>query len=63
MRPDQIAQAVRSACLRAANEAYEDAAIQGLCTEGRWEAAIGAIQSLDFHQVVQELEQATKTSV
>ena len=39
--------AVRDACSRAAAAAYEDAGVQGLCDEGRWEAALGAIRSLD----------------
>jgi DNA-binding transcriptional MocR family regulator len=39
--------AVRNACVAVALQAWEDAGIQGLCAEGRWEAAIGAIRSLD----------------
>jgi len=41
-------EAVREACIRAAVDAYEDAGIQGLCAEGRWEAAIAAIRRLDL---------------
>jgi hypothetical protein len=52
----QLAEAVRSACVRVAVEAYEDAGLQGLCEEGRWEAAIGALQSLDLRKLSQELE-------
>ncbi len=33
----KVAEVVRSACLEAALEAYEDAGISGLCAEGRWE--------------------------
>ncbi len=40
-------EAVRAACVAAALQAYEDAAIQGLCAEGCWEAAVGAMRSLD----------------
>ncbi len=36
--------------------AYEDAGVQGLCEEGRWEAAIGALQSLDLRKLVQDFE-------
>ncbi|MCM5572303.1 PLP-dependent aminotransferase family protein [Burkholderiaceae bacterium FT117] len=39
---------VREACLAAALEAWEDAGMRGLCAEGRWEVAIGAIRSLDL---------------
>lgn len=38
----------RQACLAAALEAYEDAGLQGLCAEGRWERAIDAIRTLDL---------------
>ena len=49
-RTDFIAtlEAVRTAFLDAALRAYEDASIQGLCEEGRWEAAIGAVRALDL---------------
>lgn len=52
----QLAEAVRAACVRAAATAYEDAGIQGLCGEGRWEAAVGALQSIDLHKLIKELE-------
>jgi len=47
-------EAVRRACIEAALAAYEDAGISGLCAEGRWEAAVGAIQSLDLNRVAAE---------
>lgn len=52
--PDQelqrtrLAEAVRQACIDAALEAHEHAGIAGLCQEGRWEAAIEAVRSLDL---------------
>lgn len=48
----ELAQLVREACVRAALEAYEDAGISGLCQEGRWEVAVGAMRSLDVKQLV-----------
>ena len=48
----KIAELVRSACLEAALEAYEDAGISGLCAEGRWEYAIQAIRLLDLEVVL-----------
>src|SRR4051794_40289179 len=42
----KLAEGVRSACLRAALDAYEDAGLRGLCAEGRWECALDAIRSL-----------------
>jgi DNA-binding transcriptional MocR family regulator len=41
------AQTVRDACVAVAQAAWEDAGVRGLCADGRWEAAIGAIRSLD----------------
>jgi hypothetical protein len=42
---------VRAACLDAAITAYDDAGIRGLCAEGRWEAAVGAIRRLNLSNV------------
>lgn len=56
MNTIELVEAVRSACLRTATAAYEDAGIQGLCAEGRWEAAVSAIQSLDLCELVKEHE-------
>ena len=39
-------EAVRQACIAAALAAYEDAGVQGLCHEGRFETAISAIRQL-----------------
>lgn len=52
MTDAELMEAVRRACIEAALAAYEDAGVSGLCAEGRWEAAVGAIQSLDLKQVV-----------
>ena len=48
----QVAETVRAACLKAAQEAYENAGISGLCEAGRWECAVAAIQSLDLEAVI-----------
>jgi hypothetical protein len=42
-----LAEAVRRALLAAGEAAYEDAGIQGLCAEGRWEAAVAAMRAVD----------------
>lgn len=56
MNPDprQLAERVRHALLGAALSAYEDAAVQGLCCEGAWEVAVGAMRALDLSGVVTE---------
>ena len=49
----RIAEAIRAACLVAALEGYEDASMRGLCHEGAWECAIGAIQSLNVKRILE----------
>lgn len=41
----------RAALLRAAEDAYEDAGVRGLCVEGRWECALAAIRDLDLRNL------------
>lgn len=43
----RLAASVRDACAAAFAEAYEEAGMLGLCAEGRLEAAVGAVRSLD----------------
>lgn len=49
-----LAEAVRDACINAAKAGYENAAMAGLCHDGAWEAAIGAIEMLDMDAVIDE---------
>ena len=48
----RVAEAVRGACIAAALAGYENAAISGLCHEGAWEAAIGAMRMLDVEKLI-----------
>ena len=41
------ADAAKEALITVAIRAWEDAGLSGLCAEGRWEAAIGAIRAWD----------------
>ncbi len=50
----RLAETVRAACLDAAIKSYEQASISGLCGEGAWEAARGAIQALDLKRLVEK---------
>jgi len=50
-----VAEAVRRACAEAAEGAYEDAGIRGLCAEGRWEVALEAIRRVDVEAVVRDV--------
>ena len=48
----RLAEAIRIACLEAALESYEDASMRGLCHEGAWECAIGAIRTLNVRRIL-----------
>jgi hypothetical protein len=47
---------IRDACLEAVLQAYEDAGVQGLCAEGRWEVAVGALRTLDLAPLLREFQ-------
>lgn len=51
----QIAEHVRAALIEAAKCAYEDAGISGLCAEGRWENALGALQTFDLQGLLKKV--------
>lgn len=53
---NRIAEAVRQACVEAALTAYEDAGMDGLCHEGRWECAVDAMRALNVAAIVEWLE-------
>ncbi len=55
---EDLAKLIRKACLDAVLQAYEDAGIQGLCAEGRWEAAISALRTVELAPLLRELQQA-----
>ena len=40
MELEDLAKRIREACLETVLQAYEDAGMQSLCAEGRWEAAV-----------------------
>jgi len=50
--PRQLAEAVRTACIQAALDAYEEGGVLGLCAEGRWEYAISTLRQLDVAAVL-----------
>lgn len=52
----RLARAVRDACLKAAQEGYERAAISGLCEDGALEAALSAIQMIDLEAIARSEE-------
>jgi len=58
----RIAEAVRAACLAAALENYEEASMRGLCHEGAWECAVGAIRSLNVKHLLEHRQSDDRTS-
>jgi hypothetical protein len=50
----RVAEAIRAACLNAALESYEEAGIRGLCHEGAWECAVGAIRGLNVRRILEQ---------
>ncbi len=44
---DALPVAIRQAFVEAAARAWDDAGLAGLCAEGRWEAALQALRSVD----------------
>ncbi len=57
-----LAEAIREACVQAALDAYENARMDGLCHDGAWEVAIGAIQRLNVARLVQEEQREYRSS-
>jgi hypothetical protein len=54
---EDLAKRIREVCLDAVVQAYEDAGMQGLCAEGRWEAAVDALRTVDLAPLVREFQQ------
>ena len=52
--PSDLAEQVRAAVLAAALAAYEDAGMRGVCAEGAWEVALGAMRTLDLSRLVNQ---------
>ncbi|HET9727153.1 MAG TPA: hypothetical protein VFP28_09590 [Gemmatimonadales bacterium] len=54
MDPDlrELTEQVRAALIAAALAAYDEAGMRGLCAEGAWEVAVGAMRSFDLSHIV-----------
>ncbi len=52
----EIAECVRAACRKSAQDAYERALADGLCAEGAFEVAMDSIQSLDITALLRQGE-------
>jgi hypothetical protein len=58
MDVEDLAKRIRETCIEVVLQAYEDAGIQGLCAEGRWEAAVGALRTVDLAPLLRELKRS-----
>jgi hypothetical protein len=59
---EDLAKRIRDACIEAVLQAYEDAGVQGLCAEGRWEAAVSALRAVELAPLLREFKQASGDS-
>ena len=57
MDVEDLAKRIREVCLDALLQAYEDAGMQGFCAEGRWEAAVDALRTVDLAPLLREFQQ------
>lgn len=57
-----IAEKIRAACIEAAQAAYEEAGIRGLCHEGRWEYAVQAMRTLSLEPVLRDEPESGRKS-
>jgi hypothetical protein len=48
----EIAEATQRTLVAVALQAYEEAGLSGLCGEGRWEVALGAIRNYDVRNII-----------
>ena len=55
-----LALAIRDECREALSRAWEDALVSGLCGEGAWEAALGALARLDADELLRRARERTR---
>jgi len=48
----ELATTIRDACIKVALDAYENARMDGLCHDGAWEVAVGAMRGLNVERIV-----------
>jgi hypothetical protein len=56
MNVEDLAKRNRDAWLEAIIQVSGDAGIQGLCAEGRWEAAVDALRTIELAPLLRELK-------
>lgn len=48
----KVAEAILIECKKSLTENYESAGMSGLCEEGRWEAAVGSLSTIDLRKII-----------
>ena len=59
---EDLAKRIRHTCIEAALQAYEDAGVQGLCAEGRREAAVSALRTFELAPLLREFKEPSADS-
>ena len=54
-----LAEQIRTAYLDTAINSFEDASANGLCAEGAWEVAVGAMRGLDISDLLEQFAHAS----
>lgn len=57
---NRVAKAVIAECRKTLSGAYESAGISGLCDEGRWEVALGSLESIEIEKILESVLKATE---
>ena len=57
---EKFANRIKDDCVKTLIEAYEDAGLQGLCAEGRWEAGLGALRAFDVARIVRDFQNTSE---
>ncbi|MBV6492615.1 MAG: hypothetical protein LDLANPLL_00610 [Turneriella sp.] len=52
-----FAEKIRDLLMQAAKDAYEEAGVMGLCAEGRWENALGAMQAFSLNEKIYQVQE------
>lgn len=55
----KFAEEIRTSCIDAAKDGFNDASMSGLCLDGAMEAAISAIQKLDLTELIEKHNKKT----
>ena len=62
MTNNDVADSIRNAMVDAARRAYDDAGVPGLCAEGRWEAAVSALRSVNIALLLREMPEVSRST-